>query len=44
MLAKVFPLALAVFVIAYATGIWRPDLSPLVWLFRELWGLLGLSG
>jgi hypothetical protein len=44
LLAKLVPLALAVFAVVYLTGIWRPDLSPLLWLISKLWDLLGLSG
>jgi hypothetical protein len=42
--SKVAVLALAVFVVVYVTGIWRPDLSPLLWLISKLWGILGTSG
>jgi hypothetical protein len=41
---KVALLALAVFLVVYITGIWRPDLSPLLWLISKLWGILGTSG
>jgi len=36
---KIAGFALIAFVVLYATGIWRPDLSPLFWLISKLWGL-----
>jgi len=33
--------AMAVFIVVYATGIWRPDLTPLLWLLGKLRGIIG---
>jgi hypothetical protein len=35
-LGKLILIAVAAFIVVYATGIWRPDLSPLVWLLGKL--------
>ena len=40
-LGKVLLVTLVAFVLVYATGIWRPDLSPLVWLVSKLLWLIG---
>jgi hypothetical protein len=38
---KVLGLAIVAFVIVYALGIWRPNLSPLLWLISKIGALLG---
>jgi type IV secretory pathway TrbL component len=38
---KLALIALAAFVVVYATGIWRPDLAPLLWLLGKLWSIVG---
>jgi hypothetical protein len=44
LLAKLVPLALAAFAVVYLTGLWRPDLSPLLWLISKVLDSVGLSG
>jgi hypothetical protein len=41
---KVVGIAVVAFALVYALGIWRPDLSPLMWLISKIGAVFGLFG